>query len=236
MGIRGSKPRRGEVVWSPEFAYAVGLIATDGCLSGDGRHFIFVSKDIEQIENLKKCLDLKVKIGVHTSGRKDETRLYHRIQWGDVVLYDFLLTLGLSPNKSLTLGALRIPDKYFFDFLRGHFDGDGSFYSYFDPRWKSSFMFYLSFTSASRAHIDWLHDALMRLAGVQGHMTITHGSSKKRHEVYNLRFAKKEASKIIKKMYAQPAKIHLRRKRLKIVRALRIVGESLPQIRKESIK
>lgn len=234
--MRGPKPRRKEVVWSSELAYAIGLITTDGCLSGDGRHLIFVSKDIEQINNLKKCLDLKVKIGIHKSGRQNETRACHRIQWGDVVLYDFLLTLGLMPNKSRQLGTLGIPDKYFFDFLRGHFDGDGSFYSYFDPRWKFSFMFYLVFTSASRPHIDWLHNTLARFLDVQGHLTTTQGNSKERKEIYNLRFAKKEAVKVIEGMYTRLDKTHLSRKRLKIERALRIVGESLSATRKKLIK
>ncbi len=236
MGMRGPKPKRREVIWSPELAYAIGLITTDGCLSGDGRHLTFVSKDIEQINNLKKCLDLKVKIGIHKSGRKNETRVCHRIQWGDVVLYNFLLTLGLMPNKSRQLGTLGIPDEYFFDFLRGHFDGDGSFYSYFDPRWESSFMFYLVFTSASRSHIDWLHNTLTRFLDVQGHLTITHGGGKERNEIYNLRFAKKEAVKVIERMYAQLGKTHLSRKRLKIERALRIVGKSLSATRKKLIK
>lgn len=53
----------GHFEWTPERAYAVGLIVTDGNLSGDGRHIILRSKDIEQIKNFKKCLGLKNKIG-----------------------------------------------------------------------------------------------------------------------------------------------------------------------------
>jgi hypothetical protein len=227
MGKRGPKPKRREVVWSPELAYAIGLIATDGCLSGDGRHLIFVSKDIEQINNLKKCLGLKVKIGVHKSGRKNETRTYHRLQWGDVVLYDFLLTIGLTPKKSLTLGALSIPDEYFFDFLRGSCDGDGSFYSYYDPRWRSSYMFYLNFTSASAAHIKWLRDTLQRLIQVFGHIAKSKETAIRR-EISTLRYAKRETLLILREMYANQKEVHLFRKRLKIERALRIVGESLP--------
>lgn len=234
--MRGPKPRRKEVVWSPELAYAIGLIATDGCLSSDGRHLILVSKDIEQLNNLKNCLGLEVKIGKHYSGRKEENIFCHRVQWGDVFLYNFLLSIGLTPNKSLTLGELAIPDEYFFDFLRGSFDGDGTFYSYFDPRWKSSFMFYLVFISASRTHIDWLRTTLSRFVKVHGHIALTYGSGKEKHEVYNLRFAKKETLKILEKMYIRPSAIHLSRKRLKIERALRIVGESLPKARKKSVK
>src|SRR3989344_7610654 len=227
MGLRGPKPRRREVVWSPELAYAVGLIASDGCLSSDGRHLFFVSKDLEQINNLKKCLGLRVKIGIHRAGARMKNRTYHRVQWGDVVLYAFLLDIGLMPNKSKILGALAVPDEYFFDFLRGSFDGDGSFYSYFDPRWKSSFMYYLNFTSASFTHIDWLRETLHRLLGVRGHISKMGGEGKSRNFIANLRFAKKESLLVLNAMYSTYGGIHLSRKRLKIERALRIVGKSL---------
>ncbi len=223
MGVYVRKPKR-EIRWSPELAYAVGLIATDGCLSGDHRHFSVVSKDVEQLQNLKQCLGLKVKIGTHKSGRKDAKRTYHRVQWGDVALYDFLLGIGLTPHKSKTLSALEIPDEYFFDFLRGHHDGDGSFYSYYDPRWRSSFMFYLQFVSASPVHIDWIRSGLERLLSIRGHVSIA-----KQSDIVQLRYAKTESVELLKRLYSRPGAKCLTRKRLKIERALRIVGESLPK-------
>ncbi|MBU2540255.1 hypothetical protein KJ786_03805 [Patescibacteria group bacterium] len=52
--IRKSKPR-----WSQNISYAVGLLATDGCLYNDGRHIDFTSKDIQLIKTFKACLNLK---------------------------------------------------------------------------------------------------------------------------------------------------------------------------------
>ena len=144
---RGLKPQnKVKIEWSPEFAYAIGLLTTDGNLSSDSRHFDLTSKDKEQLENFLRCLGIKNKIGIKTSGLGKKS---FRVQFGDVTFYKFLLNIGLTSNKSKKLGALDIPDKYFFDFLRGHFDGDGTFYSYFDPRWKSSYLFYTVFISAS---------------------------------------------------------------------------------------
>jgi len=57
-----------KIKWSSEFAYALGLLATDGNLSPDGRHFDFTSKDKEQLRNFMKCLGIKVKIGYKISG------------------------------------------------------------------------------------------------------------------------------------------------------------------------
>ena len=215
MGTRGARPRRkGEIKWSSHIAYAVGLITTDGCLSNDGRHIIFVSKDREQLKNLMRALKIRVKIGSTISGYTGKVTT--RIQFGDVKLYRFLQEIGLMPNKTKVISLLAIPEPFFFDFLRGHFDGDGSFYSYWDPRWRSSFMYYLSFVSASRAHIDWLRSVIARLLKVGGH--VTHDG---RHRTFQLKYAKKESLKIIGSMYKKKNCMHLTRKRKKILKALR---------------
>gem|GEM_PF-6676481 len=38
-----------KIQWSPEFAYVIGLLTTDGNLSPDGRHINFTSKDRELV-------------------------------------------------------------------------------------------------------------------------------------------------------------------------------------------
>ncbi len=219
MGARGPKPRRRKPIeWSANLAYAIGLLVTDGSLSKDGRHIVLVSKDIEQLQTFKRILGLKNSIGETHSGYTGKPTT--RVQFGDVRLYEFLLLIGLMPNKTKVIGKVRVPDKYFFDFLRGHFDGDGSSYSYLDPRWRSSFMFYVSFLSASEKHISWLRSTLQRLLGVQGHI-----SKNDLHCAMALRFAKHEAIKVVKAMYQNSGPC-LSRKRLKIRKTLRIIGQS----------
>jgi len=176
-----------KIKWSPEFAYAIGLLTTDGNLSPDGRHINFTSKDRELAETFKRILKIDNVIGRKARGYEQEKK-YFVIQFGDVLFYRFLETIGLMPNKSKLLGSLEIPDIYFFDFLRGHFDGDGTFYSYWDPRWRSSFMFYTEFISASRKHIDWLQKTLLEKLKIKGH--ITHSGGK---VCYQLKYAKKES-------------------------------------------
>jgi hypothetical protein len=128
---RGPSPRRetSGLVWSPGVSYAVGLIATDGNLSRDGRHLSVVSKDLDLLETLCRCLGLRVSISTCRSKRGGTAG---RVQWSDRVFYDTLLAIGLTPAKSLTLGPLAIPDEYFSDFFRGCIDGDGSVLVYTD--------------------------------------------------------------------------------------------------------
>jgi hypothetical protein len=215
MGLRGPQPKQlVDTTWRPELAYAIGLIATDGCLSKDGLLVDLTSKDREQLLNFSRCLEVSFNIGNKWNSMGDK---YLRIQFKNRIFYDFLLSIGLTPRKSLTMGKLSIPDEYFFDFLRGCLDGDGCFYSYWDPRWRSSHMFYLEFVSASIKHIEWLRKTLKDVLNVNGHVV-----SDGRKRAHQLKYAKKEALVIIKKMYYNPKVVCLSRKKFKIEKALDI--------------
>lgn len=191
--------------WTSNLAYAVGLLTTDGSLSKDGRHLNLTSKDIEQLENFKKCLGLTVKIGWKTSGYSRGNKKYPQVQFGNVVLYRWLLKIGLMPNKTKKLSSLKIPKRYFFDFLRGHFDGDGCVYAYFDPRWKNSYLIYVQFLSASKKHIIWLKKIIKELSGHIGRINYT-------SRTYQLRFAKNASLDLFKRMYYKKELIFLTRK------------------------
>jgi len=100
------------IKWSPEFAYAIGLLTTDGNLSSDRRHINFTSKDRNLVKIFSKCLKIKNKIRKKTRA-KEKIKKYFEIQFGDVIFYKFLLSIGLMPHKSKRIRALMIPDKYF---------------------------------------------------------------------------------------------------------------------------
>jgi len=116
-------------VWTPELAYVVGLITTDGNFSRDGRHLAIPSKDRSLLESIRSCLGLTNAICKQSTGGP---RYIYRLQWSDRAFYDWLLGIGLTPAKSLTLQALAVPDEYFADFFRGCIDGDGSVVRYTD--------------------------------------------------------------------------------------------------------
>ncbi|MDP3999686.1 MAG: hypothetical protein Q8P76_03810 [bacterium] len=215
----GKPQNKVKIKWSPEFAYAIGLLTTDGNLSPDGRHMDLTSKDKEQLINIRRCLGIKNKIGLKKSGLGKKSL---HVQFGDVIFYKFLLSIGLTAKKSKTLGIIDVPDQYFFDFLRGHFDGDGTFYSYFDPRWKSSFMFYTELISASKKHIDWLRREISKRLNINGHITKSINNS-----AYQLKYAKTESLKLLPKMYYDTEVVCLSRKRVKIEKALRIINKEL---------
>lgn len=205
--------RKEKIRWSPKLAYVVGLITTDGCLYSDGRHIDFTSKDIQLIATFKKCLKLKNKIGLKSNGYSNKP--YYHVQFGDVILYRWLLIIGLTPHKNKTIGKLKIPDKYFFDFLRGCFDGDGSCYSYWDPRWASSFMFYINFNSGSLSFLEWIRTKLKKSLKINGHIKFGAGA-------WRLNYAKAESKKIISKIYYRKDVPCLKRKYEKLKKILRV--------------
>ena len=206
-----------KIEWSAQFAYAIGLLTADGCLSKDGRHIDLTSKDKAQVILFKKCLGLTTKVGRKYSGSGN---LAYHTQFGDVLFYQFLLGIGLTPAKSKTLLRVSVPKRYFFDFLRGYFDGDGSSFSFYDRVFKKSYRFYISFTSASPAFVDWLRSTIKDVLDVKG--AIAHNRN---NPYLQLKYSKKEAVIISKSMYYSEAIPCLRRKRLKIKRSLRIISE-----------
>ncbi len=214
--MRGSQKNKNyKIIWSPDFAYAIGLLTTDGCLSSDGRHFDLTSKDIQLLKTFKKCMGLDVKIGYKTSSFSRD-KCPH-IQFGNVKLYKWLLKIGLMPNKTKIVGVLDIPDKFFFDFLRGHFDGDGCFYSFWDKRWPNSFMYYVDFLSASLKHIKWIRESLKRLLGIKGALRFE-------RTVWKLKNAKRESLFLLRRMYRSKDVPCLLRKRKKIEKAVSLLG------------
>lgn len=209
--------RRDELIpcrWSPEMAYVVGLMATDGCLVGDRRHLSLTSADVDLLETFRVLIGrpaIKIRPKVSALGRA------HDLQFGDVLLWEFLEDVGLTPRKSLTLGALRVPDEYVFDCARGLLDGDGSIDNFVHAPTRRTYPEYryerliLKFHSASRAHLEWLRDTMLRVAGWPGHVTATH-SRDRATPMYALRFGKYASVALLERMYADPASPRLARK------------------------
>jgi hypothetical protein len=212
--------------WTSKLAYAIGLLTTDGNLSKDGVHLEFTSKDKELVETFRKCLGLKNKIGLKSSGRYREKK-YFRVQFGNAVFYRWLQRIGLCPNKTGKLGELKIPDKYFRDFLRGHLDGDGDIDVYKDyyntfknPKYIYDRIF-VRFRSASRKHMKWLRSKIFNILSIKGHLN-GEGRNSSKTTMWILKFGKKDSLKLLSWLYYSPNVPSLKRKRKIAERFIRI--------------
>ena len=205
MAYRKSKVR---LVWNNNFAYVIGVIATDGNLSPDLRHLHITSKDYEMMQNCKKCLGINNKIGKKARG-KEKDKKYYVLQFGDVNFFEFLLNIGLTPKKSKTISELKIPTKYFPHFFRGCIDGDGSISISKHP--ESQYPQYkVRLCSASKNFLDWILVLCQKLFLVDG------GSISKIDDssVYTLRFGKNDSIKILKMIYSKNVICLSRKKRI----------------------
>ena len=203
-----------KIRWSPEFAYAIGLITSDGNLMSKRQYISFKSVDKELVEKFKIALGIKNKISKGVRGG-EKIKRYFYIYVGDLIFYRFLNSIGIEFAKSKTIKSVEISDRFFRDFLRGLFDGDGTFYDFWDKRWKSSYVYQMAFSSASLNFIQWLKKRLNRLYKVKGFIRRGDG-------VFNLRYVKRDTRKLFSIMYyGDTGKLlYLRRKYAKIKKAL----------------
>ena len=183
-----------KIEWSPSFAYAIGLITTDGCLSSDMRHIDFTSTDKELVATLKECLGIDNKIGVKFRRRDQYKRnKWFRVQFGDTNFYEFLVSIGLNQRKSKRLGSLKIPNSYFGDFLRGCIDGDGTIGSFKHPESKQP-QFRIRLVSASDDFLKWVKSKVKEVLSIEGGWIYNSG-------IPVLSYGKSDSIKIVRFIY-----------------------------------
>ena len=113
--------------WSSGMAYVLGFFAADGNMIKNkrGAHFIeFQITDKNLLNEIRKFLGSNHKITARKRNN-NKWKTSYRLQIGSKMIFNDLLKLGLTPNKSKTIKLPKMPDKYFSHFLRGYFDGDG---------------------------------------------------------------------------------------------------------------
>jgi len=109
--------------WSNEMAYVVGLTATDGCLVSGRRAINFKSGDRQLVETYLALLGRTNRIKLQRTRTGGSA---YFTQFHDSALYEWFRSVGLTPRKSLTLGAISVPDEFLLVLVRGLLDGDGS--------------------------------------------------------------------------------------------------------------
>jgi hypothetical protein len=107
--------------WSHNMAYCIGFIAADGHV-WKNRPYITIglkSSDIEILEFIRDCISPDTQI--RSSGDKVQICIKSK------QLHKRLINYNINNNKTFGFKIdYNIPNKYFGDFIRGYFDGDGS--------------------------------------------------------------------------------------------------------------
>lgn len=104
--------------------YLCGLIASDGCLWKKAPiiEIGLQRGDKDVLEAIYTRLPIGAKM--YYPPNKNIVKLHIRC----IPFYEWLVSIGITPHKSafMKIDFSQIPDAYFFHFLRGYIDGDGS--------------------------------------------------------------------------------------------------------------
>lgn len=183
------------VGWGQDIAYLTGLVASDGNVRPNKPIIRISSKDKEITKNFKeiaKTIEPNSNATIHTYG--SETGLFH-YAFSSRRYKFFLNKIGVYPNKSLTIGKLDIPDKYFAHFLRGEIDGDGCLCDNIVNGYEHKS---LSMTSASEKYVRWLRDKISQNTKLfKPKISRKHG----KNEYYSIAYCGSSAIKLGKYIY-----------------------------------
>ncbi len=149
--------------WSPEMAYVLGFFAADGYITVNKRGGQFWSIQITDkilLEDIKRVIEAEHKIGVRMRSGNEST--VYRLQIGSIEMCENLRSLGFYERKTKSLAVPNVPKKYFADFVRGYFDGDGNVWigKINKERKSPSFTLMTMFTSCSTEFLKVLHKRL----------------------------------------------------------------------------
>lgn len=123
-----------ETIDTEEKAYWLGFIYADGYVSNTRNDYnIGISlgiKDKAHLEKFKKAIQSTHPIGVYDGNNYGVGTKYCRLRFASKTMYTHLTEKGVFESKSLTLKFPSediVPKDLVPHFIRGYFDGDGSF-------------------------------------------------------------------------------------------------------------
>lgn len=201
------------LAWSDEMAYIVGLTATDGCLFTGRRKINFKSGDRQLVETYLSVLGRTNRV---KQARTRTDGVVYFTEFHDSRLYEWFRSVGLTPRKSLTLGAIAVPGAQLTSLARGLMDGDGSVLNFVHRPTPKTYPNYryerlrVVFNSGSKTHIEWLRAQLRSIAGTRGYLGIK--TREGRHPFYSLKYGKAASVALLTAFYADPCAPRLLRK------------------------
>jgi predicted DNA-binding protein YlxM (UPF0122 family)/transcriptional regulator with XRE-family HTH domain len=211
-------------LWSPQMAYVLGIIYTDGNLN-PGRIkepwrakststvpiITVAQKEPELLVKILHLMDCDAKLYFHKErvyGNTKAGELYH-FQIPNEKLYDDIVKLGLTPNKSLTMQFPNIPNAYTRHFIRGCWDGDGSVY--IEKRIKKV---WASFVSGS---LQFVEEMVKNLVAA-GFPERTIHSNKQANKSYYFKFSGSQVPMLYHYLYDNVPETECLERKLKLFR------------------
>lgn len=102
-------------------AYLLGVMFADGCVGSKSNLINLISNDYDLLDFFKRELEFTGDIAQNPLHKTAK-----HVNIASIQMKKDLIKLGCVPSKSLVLEFPDIEEKYFWAFLLGYFDGDGS--------------------------------------------------------------------------------------------------------------
>ena len=120
-----------ENIDSHEKAYWLGFIAADGCVyeTGSGSKVLSFNlnyRDKNHLDKFLKAINSTAVIKIIDGAGFGASTKIASLQINSNKMVKDLNNLGIVQRKSLILSKPNIEEKYYYDWIRGYFDGDGS--------------------------------------------------------------------------------------------------------------
>lgn len=191
--------------WSVEMAYVLGFVTADGNSHHNRLKIAIKADDVEILEYIKEKMEFTGPI--HSRQRKNPTKgkteVLHQksLTLDSYKVMNKIKEYGIIPNKTGKEILPDIPDEYFYDYVRGFFDGDGSVWFKYHKGIR-----HIN-TSFSCANKKFLEDLQNRIGGF-GSISTT-----KKQTCHVLHIAHYNSVTLGQKMYSNPDCFALKRKR-----------------------
>jgi hypothetical protein len=149
--------------WSNDLAYVFGYMCADGSVGQYARidndrkprtmpRSSIASKDKQILDDIRERMGLKAKVCSYCL----DGETYHHLTTGCDRVFRLWNKLGVKQRKSFVgIGVPFVPKKYMRHFIRGFFDGDGSF----------SGGYAVSFGCTDKQFLEWMLDSIMCVIG-----------------------------------------------------------------------
>jgi len=219
--------------WSSDMAYVLGFVVADGCVCKrkdriNSYIFDITSKDKSILIKIKKVLRSDHTIGIKYNSLKMP---YNHLFICNKVICEDLIKLGINPRKTYNLEPIKVPEKYFPDYVRGFFDGDGSVYI---QKVNGTLQIKSSFVGASLPFIKVFNKRLCGLLVIpEKSIHMQTDRTGKRVAQYNIHFYIDDSEKLAKFMYGNNSTLYLDRKkkifgRWKSIKRRRYIKQNYP--------
>ncbi len=222
MGIKYKVNNNFFKTWSPEMSYVVGFISADGSLEDAsylrGKYLRLCSSETEVLEKIKTAMGsehkmVKIKPREFTlGGKRYISKEQYMLRIGDHGLYNDLISLGITPNKSKTINLPNIPTKFLAPFIRGYLDGDGCVNIY-DKKQRLT----VTFTSGSKLFLEQLSRVINLIVGIKAHKVFNN------NRAFQIKYSTKEAIPLLRYVYSDLGEsLYLERKYKKFLDFIRL--------------